>query len=346
MSGARDTDGAIPQYRKILLVRTDRVGDLVLTTPTIASFRRSWPHATIEIVVNDYTEPVVRHSPDVDAVHVLPRRVERARAREIMRVLGDGADIAVALAPRAPDHILAKWTNAPRRVGYVYRRRYLSRVAAHYLLTSHAISEADPDLADRYPERPVAHEVRQVQALVSLAGGAAFSDDLVLNAGPEDVAFAKARVPADAICVCLSPRWFEANFGFAATRAVIERLATDGRQIVITFGEDVSARACELRSATAIPNATWIGEASVLQWAACIGRCSVVATVDTGATHVAAAMNVPVVVVFEHRYYRLSSQEWAPWRVPSALLCKPPDGADSAPLVEDIVNAVLRLRGR
>ena len=346
MSAAGGTDEAVPQYRKILLVRTDRVGDLVLTTPTIASFRRSWPRAKIEIVVNDYTEPVVRHSPDVDAVHVLPRRAARGRAREIMRVLGDGADIVVALAPRAPDHILAKWTNAPRRIGYVYRRRYLSRVAAHYLLTSHAISEADPDLADRYPERPVAHEVRQVQTLVSLAGGAAFSDELVLNVGPEDTAFAQARVPADAICVCLSPRWFEPNFGFAATKAVIERLAAGGRQIVITFGEDVAARACELRSAAAFPNATWIGEASVLQWAACIGRCSAVATVDTGATHVAAAMNVPVVVVFEHRYYRLSSQEWAPWRVPSALLCKPPDGADPAPLVEDIVNAVLRLRGR
>jgi heptosyltransferase-3 len=346
MSGAGDLDEATPEYRKILLVRTDRVGDLVLTTPTIASFRRSWPHARIEIVVNDYTEPVMRHSPDVDAVHVLPRRVDRARARAIMRVLGESADIAVALAPRAPDHILTKWTCAPRRIGYVYRRRYLSRIAAHYLLTAHAISDADPDLAERYPERPISHEVRQVQSLVSLAGGTAFSDDLVLNAGPEDVAFAQARVPDGAICVCLSPRWFESNFGFAATRTVIERLAAEGRPIVITFGDDVAEQACELRSASPFSNATWIGDASVLQWAACIGRCSVVATVDTGATHVAAAMNVNVVVVFEHRYYRLSSQEWSPWRVPSALLCKPPDGADPAPLVEDIVNAVLRLRGR
>lgn len=335
-----------PEYRKILLVRTDRVGDLVLTTPAIASFRRSWPRARIEIVVNDYTEPVMRHSPDVDAVHILARGIPRARARDILRALGNGADIAVALAPRSPDHILASWTRAPRRIGYVYRRRYLSRIAAGYLLTAHAISEADPDLADRYPSRPVAHEVRQVQALVSLAGGQVITDDLVLRTGPDDRAFAQARVPAGAICVSLSPRWFEANFGLAATRTVIERLAATADPVVITYGDDVAEQARVLQSADFGSDARWIGSASVLQWAACIARCSVVATVDTGASHVAASMNVPVVVVFEHRYYRLSSQEWSPWRVPSALLCKPPDGADPAPVVDDIVSAVLRLRGR
>jgi heptosyltransferase-3 len=337
---------ATQQYRKILLVRTDRVGDLVLTTPTIASFRRSWPHARLEIVVNDYTEPVMRHSPDVDAVHVLPRQVPRSRARAIMRTLGEGADIAVALAPRAPDHILTSWTRAPRRIGYVYRRRYFSRMAATFLLTAHVISEADPDLAERYPDRPVAHEVRQVQALVALAGGSTISDDLVLRAGPEDLSFAQAHVPAGAICVSLSPRWFEPNFGYDATSAVIERFSADKGPLVITYGDDVEEHARILRANGTGSRATWIGGATVLQWAACIERCSVVATVDTGATHVAASMHVPVVVVFEHRYYRLSSQEWSPWRVPSTLLCKPPDGADPAPLVEDIVNAALRLRGR
>ena len=346
MSVAVDPALAPPAYRKILLVRTDRVGDLVLTTPTIASFRRSWPHARLEIVVNDYTEPVMRHSPDVDAVHVLPRRISRVRARAIMRTLGENADIAVALAPRAPDHILTAWTRAPRRIGYVYRRRYLSRIAASFLLTAHTISEADPDLAERYPDRPVAHEVRQVQALLALAGGLTTSDELVLRAGPEDLLFAEAHVPAGAICVSLSPRWFEANFGYAATQAVIERFAADAGPLVITYGNDVAEHARALQANGIGSRAIWIGGATVLQWAACIARCSVVATVDTGATHVAASMRVPVVVVFEHRYYRLSSQEWSPWRVPSTLLCKPPDGADPAPLVEDIVNAAFRLRGR
>ena len=57
--------------KRIVIIRTDRVGDLVLSTPAIASLRRSWPEAKIEAIVTDYTEPVLRHSPDVDCVHIL-----------------------------------------------------------------------------------------------------------------------------------------------------------------------------------------------------------------------------------------------------------------------------------
>ncbi len=334
------------ELRKILLIRTDRVGDLVLTTPAIASFRRSWPNARLEILVNDYNEPVVRHSPDVDAVHVLPRATARERARQIAIALGHNVDLAVALSPRTQDYLLAAWSRARRRLGYVYRRRYLSRLAARYLLTSHAISDADPDLADRHPERPVAHEVRQVQALVALAGGTTITDGLVLRTSPSDDEFARERVPAGAIGLNLSPRWFNENFGAAPTRATIERLAALGAPVVVTFGDDVVADAKAQQSAISTPNVSWIHGASVLEWAAALARCSVVATVDTGATHVASAMGVPVVVVFERRYYTLSSQEWAPWRVPSALLCKPTDGADCTALVDDIVAAVVRLRSR
>jgi ADP-heptose:LPS heptosyltransferase len=332
--------------RKILLIRTDRVGDLVLTTPAIASFRRSWPNARVEILVNDYNEPVVRHTPDIDAVHVLARGTDRVKARQIASVLGRDVDLAVALSPRTQDYLLAAWSRAPQRLGYVYRRRYISRIAARYLLTAHAISDADPDLADRHPERPVAHEVRQVQTLVVLAGGTEMSDALVLRTGPADDAFARERVPAGSIGFNLSPRWFNENFGIAPTRATIERLAALGAPLVITYGDDVRDVAKTIQTALASPNIRWIGGASVLEWAASLARCSVVATVDTGATHVAAAMGVPVVVVFERRYYTLSSQEWSPWRVPSALLCKPMDGADCTALVDDIVAAVDRLRRR
>jgi ADP-heptose:LPS heptosyltransferase len=330
--------------RKILLIRTDRVGDLVLTTPAIASFRRSWPNARLEILVNDYNEPVVRHTPDIDAVHVLARGTDRVKARQIAQALGRNVDLAVALSPRTQDYLLAAWSGAPRRLGYVYRRRYISRAAARYLLTAHAISDADPDLADRHPERPVAHEVRQVQTLVVLAGGTQISDALVLRTGPADEAFARERVPAGAIGFNLSPRWFNENFGIAATRATIERLAALGVPLVVTYGDDVRDVAKTLQAGITAPNVFWIGGASVLEWAAALARCAVVATVDTGATHVAAAMGVPVVVVFERRYYTLSSQEWSPWRVPSALLCKPVDGTDCTALVHDIVAAVDRLR--
>lgn len=330
-------------YQRILLIRTDRVGDLVLSTPAIASFRRSWPQARIEALVTEYTEPVLRHNPDVDALHVLPRSARAPRARTLAKVVGQEADLAVALAPRTKDYLLASWSGARRRIGYVYRRRYVSRLAARLLLTDACISEADPEIADRKPHLPVAHEVQQVLALVALAGGEALCEELVLEVGPEDRAFAESAVEAGAVALNLAPRWFAPNFGHKATQRLIERLAATQKWVLVTYGTDCADAAARLRDAVAAPGIQWLGLPALLQWAAALARCSVVVTVDTGATHIAAAMGRPVVVVFEREYYRLSSQEWKPWRVPSALFCKPPPGADPAPLIEDVAGAVATL---
>ena len=53
---------------RILLSRTDRVGDLILSTPAIASIRRRFPHAHITLSCSSYNAVVVEKSPDVDAV--------------------------------------------------------------------------------------------------------------------------------------------------------------------------------------------------------------------------------------------------------------------------------------
>ena len=331
--------------KRIVIIRTDRVGDLVLSTPAIASFRRSWPEAKIEAIVTDYTEPVLRHNPDVDCVHVLRKSAPPSTGRALAREVGGGADLVVALAPRTADYKLAAWTRAPRRIGYVYRRRYLSRIAAWWLLTDLCISEADPELADRFPDRPVAHEVHQVLALVALAGGAAMTDRLVLRLGDDDRAFARAAVSEGAIALNLAPRWFQANFGFEATVKLLRRIASLRRDVLVTYGNDVPDAAARLRGAVSAPNITWLDGLQLLRWAAALERCCVVVTVDTGATHVASAVGVPVVTVFEREYFRLSSQEWAPWQVPSVVLCKPPMGASADPLIDDIATAALRLAG-
>jgi ADP-heptose:LPS heptosyltransferase len=329
--------------KRIVLIRTDRVGDLVLSTPAIASFRRSWPAARIDILVTDYTEPVMRHNPDVDAVHVLPRGASASAMRAIAKQTGAGADLVVALSPRTADYRLAAWTGARRRIGYVYRRRYLSRLAANVFLTDHVISEADPELADRYPDRPVAHEVQQVLALARLAGGTVLTDQLVLRVGDGDRAFAQDNVRAGSIALNLAPRWFLPNFGFEATARLLRHLASLQKDVLITYGNDVPDAAARLRAAVSAPNITWLGDLPLLRWASALGQCAVVVTVDTGATHVASAVGVPVVVVFEREYYRLSSQEWAPWRVPNVMLCKPPTGAQPDTLIGDVVAAAQRL---
>ncbi|MBC5798424.1 MAG: glycosyltransferase family 9 protein [Candidatus Eremiobacteraeota bacterium] len=303
----------------ILLTRLDRVGDLVLSTPAIASVRRSWPNAHVTIVCSRYNAVVVERNPDLDAV-IATDEIPATMGRRFR----GRCDVAIALAPRTADFRLVGASRAPVRVGYTYVRRRLARLSARLYLSRLGISEADPDLSERDPSRPVRHEVDQVLDLVRLAGGTKTAHDLLLPIDDEDRA-AVAAVPAGGITVHLAKRWFCQGSTFASVRLLVAELRRFGCPIVVTYGDDARAAALELRE-TGVVDAL-AGELAFARWAAVFEKSRLVLTVDTGATHVASAVRRPTVVLFEHRYFHLSSQEWSPYRVPSVCLRKPASDA-------------------
>lgn len=57
---------------KILLLRTDRIGDMLCTTPAIHAIRKAYPNSTIDLVASDKNMPVVVGNPDIDNLFILP----------------------------------------------------------------------------------------------------------------------------------------------------------------------------------------------------------------------------------------------------------------------------------
>ncbi len=324
---------------RIVLTRLDRVGDLILSTPAIASVRASWPGAHVTLVCSAYNSVVVAKSRDIDALAILPAGVKPAAYGKRFR---DACDLAIALAPCAPDFALVGATRAPVRVGYTYVRRYFARLSAPLYLTKLGISEADPARSDRRPAYRVRHEVAQVLDLVGLAGGTNLLSELVVPIDDEDRR-AVAGVPGGGIAFHLGARWFRDGSTRASTFALVAELRRFGLPIVVTYGVDAAADAAALRATNLADRV--VGELSFPQWAATFEKSRLVVTVDTGATHVASAMRRPTVVLFEHRHFHLSSQEWSPYRVPAVCLRKPAsETADAlATTRAEIVAAVDRL---
>jgi len=81
---------------KILLSRTDRIGDLILSTPAIATVRASFPGAHVTMVTSPYNRVAVERNTDLDELIDLPREV---RGDAFGAGLRD-YDLAIALAPR------------------------------------------------------------------------------------------------------------------------------------------------------------------------------------------------------------------------------------------------------
>jgi len=323
---------------RILLSRTDRIGDLILSTPAIATVRASFPQAHVTMVTSSYNRIVMERNRDVDELVDIPPGAKPSAFGAAYR----GYDVAVALAPRAADLQLVGATRAKVRVGYTYVRRLIARATARLYVDRLMLSEADPDLCERDPGRLVRHEVEQLLDLVSLAGATRIQPDLRLDLTDADRR-AVDFVPRDPIVMHLAPRWLSEGSTLASTIELARRLADLGFPLVMTYAPECDDVAGAFARAGVV--AQMLRGLPFYQWAAVFERARCVVTVDTGATHVASAVRRPTVVAFEHRFFRLSSQEWAPYGVPNAVVRKPADVGDAslAAFREEIVAAVRSL---
>jgi len=308
---------------RILLSRTDRMGDLILSTPAIATVRKSYPDAHITMVCSPYNAVVMERNTDVDELVQLPREVKASAFGKNYR----DADIAIALAPRAQDLALVGATRAPLRVGYTYVRRFMMRATARLYVNRFMISEADPELCERDPHRHVRHEVNQLLDLVALAGATERVAALRLDVTEEDRDAVDA-LPEHPVVVHLGLRWFTAGSTLESTIRLIGDLRALGHPVVVTYAAECEPYVPAIAGARVAD--ALLGGLPFHQWVAVFERARIVVTVDTGATHVASAMRRPTVVAFEHRYFRLNSQEWAPYGVPCALVRKPADENESS----------------
>jgi heptosyltransferase-3 len=104
--------------RRILVLCTRRLGDVLLATALLRSLRRAYPAARIEVAVNAASVAVLEGNPDVDAVIAVPERSSwRASLKLAWRILRR-YELAVSTLSSDRSHVLA-WLASARRVGVV-----------------------------------------------------------------------------------------------------------------------------------------------------------------------------------------------------------------------------------
>ena len=80
---------------RILVVRTDRIGDVLLTTPVSTALRQAFPQAKISWLVRPYAAPLLEHNPDVDQVLLDKGQSTRDLATMLKREQFDAAIVAL-----------------------------------------------------------------------------------------------------------------------------------------------------------------------------------------------------------------------------------------------------------
>ena len=82
--------------KKILVVVTLRIGDVLLTTPLIRSLRRAWPEAVIDALVFEGTEGVLAGNPDLNGIITIAQRPPRSQHLRFLWQLWRSYDLALS----------------------------------------------------------------------------------------------------------------------------------------------------------------------------------------------------------------------------------------------------------
>ncbi|MBL7974448.1 MAG: glycosyltransferase family 9 protein [Candidatus Kapabacteria bacterium] len=111
----KQAQNILQNAKRIGIVRTDKLGDMVLTLPLAHALHERFPNASIEMIAQQYVAPLLNNSPVLSAVHY----TNQQPLQDVLRTHSFDA----LFFPRMRDNeCYAAWrANVPLRVGSGYR---------------------------------------------------------------------------------------------------------------------------------------------------------------------------------------------------------------------------------
>lgn len=112
-------------FKRIVVSRTDSIGDVMLTLPLCAWIKQQFPNATVLFLGKTYTEPIIRAFDAIDGflnwseIENQPKSIKQQLVREWQ------ADVIIHVFPRKEIAQLAKSAKIPIRVGTSHRNYHL-----------------------------------------------------------------------------------------------------------------------------------------------------------------------------------------------------------------------------
>lgn len=310
---------------KILVIRTDRIGDVVLTTPALRALRRCFPEARISLLVTPATLDLVRGHPDVDEVLVDDRSGRHAGVPGFWRLLRDirraRFDVVINFHPKKRTNLLSFFSGIPRRIGY-------------------ANDKFGCLLTDRVPDiRPHGqkHEARYCLELLESLGVSpdqellpriVLQQEAQQQIGPLLESFEVKSGSEKIIALhlgasCPSKRWPVRYFA-DVVRGIAQRVPAVFCIVGTPDQRDLAtALRTELGSSAVVHD--MLGRTSVALMCSLINRCDLLISNDSGPVHVAAALGVPVISIFTRNQPGINPERWRPLGPKSHYLAPPLD---------------------
>jgi lipopolysaccharide heptosyltransferase II len=307
--------------RRVLCVRLDTLGDVLMTTPALRAVRETAAGREVTLLTSPSGAAIARLIPVIDDVMVYeapwlkatPTRTGAAPDFGMIDALHarafDAAIVFTVFSQSAlPAALLCFLADIPLRLAHARENPY-------QLLTTWI-----PDLE---PAQGIRHEVKRQLSLVEQVGCRTTDTRLALRVPAESRR--RVRELLDSLSLGSGGLWVLVHPGATAAsrRYPADRFGAVARAIASATGApalvtgDASERALAdevCHSAGAIAHSL-AGRLSLDEMAALVEAAPLLITNNTGPAHMAAALGTPVVDL-----YALTNPQHTPWQVPSRVL--------------------------
>lgn len=333
------------EARRILCVRLDSLGDVLMCTPAMRALRAAVPGRTLTLLTAPASAAAAPFIPEVDEViahrAAWMKHDARAAADAPSNAAGHdggqdgghdsrhdgGLPLVDLLAARAFDGavIFTTYTQSALPAALLCQLAGIPLRLAHCRENPYALlSDWVPDPE---PAGMVRHEVQRQLALVRRIGcppvGMALSQRLSFVPRPRDVAAARALlrengVDPDAPWLLLHPGASAASRRYppALWAAVLRLLAQrPGLPLVLTGSAAEVPLVDDIRRAAGMPAVSLAGRLGLGELGAALAMAAVAVANNTGPAHMAAAVGTPLVDL-----YALTNPQHTPWAVPNRVL--------------------------
>ncbi|MBI3909330.1 MAG: hypothetical protein HY320_00150 [Armatimonadetes bacterium] len=290
MQSGRADSPALSEFRRILVLNRSHIGDCLLTTPTLRALRRGMPRAHLGVSVPAANRDLLACNPHIDEIVPRPRRTRWLQKFNFaLEIRQWKPDLVISFQEKSIFYALATW----------YQRSALT------LSLDHPRTRRFYDYTVPIPAG--CHEVEKYLAVAD-ALGCARDGRPVLELVTPVPARESARRLLEELGADPEERFIAINPGgtkpekrwpvgrFAEVAEALQREL--GLRVLIIGGPSDVENAVAIAARCSRPSLIVAGRTTLGETAACLERCTVFVTGDTGPMHMAVALAVPVVSIF------------------------------------------------
>ena len=278
------------EHKRILIIQTAFLGDVILSTPMIKALRELFPDSFISFLLIPETKKALENNPYLDEILVYDKRKKRGLVsfcRMVSKIRECGFDLAVIPHRSLRSAFLAYLSRIPQRIGFDTSSGFFWFTdKVHYPTNVHEV-DRNLSLLSGFNYHPK----NMLPELFPSPNDYTYAGKLLQNSGIKERDKIVGIAPGS---VWATKRWLPEGFA-----AVANLLQQNAGAKVIFLGSEEDRRLCqEIAGQMKTTPIILAGETDVLQSAAVISLCTVILSNDSAPVHIASAMKRPVVEIF------------------------------------------------